>query len=484
MADDEQVKQSNSSQDASILSETKEEKGNQSGTYFCCPGVRYEYDEATKSYKVNGSDLPIDVLAQNQSAGNGTQSLESEFRTKINQEVSRFIHKGSIKNVIVLVGAGGSIVNDSDKSGKTLSRLGELAEEKLEELAKPKNSSAGQTQDKEKTTEDEPASKDPADSVGYLNFTELMRLSQYSPSVGSEEGKDPGEAPTGKKVTDASGFNFEDFLSVLKRAEDFVGDGTTEKGKETRRKYKNSVAKICEIIKEKNSFDYDSEAMKHGSLINWASRLVKEPSKATFVTTNYDTMIEDAAENLDFTVIDGFTFSSNPKFDSDMFDWNFVRDVENIVTKEVEYKHNVINLIKVHGSVTWEKKGGEIHRRNKKNIKDAIMIFPSSEKYMASYQEPYYELFAKFQDLLKRKDVLLITTGFSFRDTHIAKMIIDAIKHNKSLVTLVTDHNIDQNHDNWRALEKLIKTHYDVALLKATLNKDLMSILGAENGDN
>ena len=34
------------------------------------------------------------------------------------------------------------------------------------------------------------------------------------------------------------------------------------------------------------------------------------------------------------------------------------------------------------------------------------MIFPSSNKYMQSYQEPYFELFIKFQELLKRPEYI------------------------------------------------------------------------------
>ena len=49
----------------------------------------------------------------------------------------------------------------------------------------------------------------------------------------------------------------------------------------------------------------------------------------------------------------------------------------------------------------------------------------------------------KFQELLKRPNTLLITTGFSFADNHISQMIIQL--HNKSLVALISDYNIYQD---------------------------------------
>ena len=106
------------------------------------------------------------------------------------------------------------------------------------------------------------------------------------------------------------------------------------------------------------------------------------------------------------------------------------------------------------------------------------MIFPSSDKYMQSYQEPYFELFTKFQELLKRPNTLLITAGFSFADNHISQMIVQAILHNKSLATLITDFSINQDNDNWKKLEELMQHNYKVAFLKATMNTDLMDYLG------
>ncbi len=106
------------------------------------------------------------------------------------------------------------------------------------------------------------------------------------------------------------------------------------------------------------------------------------------------------------------------------------------------------------------------------------MIFPSSNKYMQSYQDPYFELFTKFQDLLKRPNTLLITTGFSFLDTHISKMITQAITHNKGLSTLVSDYNIKQNNENWNELVTLMKQNYQIAFLRATMNSNLTKYLG------
>lgn len=232
------------------------------------------------------------------------------------------------------------------------------------------------------------------------------------------------------------------------------------------------------MIKENTSYEYDNKYLKHSAFINTVSHLTKTPSKLTIVTTNYDTLLEDAADSIGYTVMDGFSFSHRPYFDSDMFEWNLVRDIENVKTRELEYKKNIINLLKLHGSLTWERDEKGIRRKEKTDVSNPIMIFPSSNKYMQSYQEPYFELFTKFQELLKRPNTLLITTGFSFADNHISQMIIQAILHNKSLAVLVSDYNLHQDNQNWIKLHDLMKHNFQLAFLKATMNSDLSDYLG------
>ena len=361
---------------------------------------------------------------------------EETFKDMIIREVSKFTHQ-TYDNVIALVGAGGSVVCTDDginrKYGKTVFMLAELIDEKLEK-----------------------------DNNCY-SLQELSDLCRYT-------------IPT--KITGTKGktefnpsFQLEDFLSNLLAFEKYVLE-------EEREKYESSKNIILELIISNTDYNYDNSCMKHSAFINTLSHLVRSPSKLTMVTTNYDTLIEDAANSIKYTVIDGFTFSHRPHFDSDMFEWNLVRDIENIKTREIEYKKNIVNLLKLHGSLTWEYSGGEIFRKDKQEVKEPIMIFPSSNKYMQSYQEPYFELFAKFQELLKRPNTLLITVGFSFADNHISQMIIQAILHNKSLAVLVSDINISQGNANWGKIKELMAQNYKIVFLSATMNSDLIEYLG------
>lgn len=395
--------------------------------YFKSVNNKYTYDN--DKYLKNGTPLMDE---------DGNIINDASFKLLIKKEMSHFIHK-NYDNIIVLAGAGASVVlNDNnicEKFGKTVSMLAELINKELK-----------------------------MDS-NCFTLQELTDFCKYNVPVEEVE-----ESKINPK------FNLEDFLSDLLSFEKYVAEGDYPK-------YEVSKNKIFDLIISNTSYDYDESYLKHSAFINTVSHLVKTPSKLSIVTTNYDTLIEDAADSIDFTVIDGFTFAHRPQFDSDMFEWNLVKDIENIKTRELEYKKNIINLLKLHGSLTWERSDKHIFRKEKNNVKNPIMIFPSSNKYMQSYQEPYFELFIKFQELLKRPNTLLITTGFSFADNHISQMIIQAILHNKSLALLISDYNINQENENWIRLQDLMQHNYQIAFLKATMNSDLVDYLGEHYDD-
>lgn len=241
------------------------------------------------------------------------------------------------------------------------------------------------------------------------------------------------------------------------------------------------------IINEVTNYKYNEEDLHHLSIIRDLSSLLPKNKKLNVVTTNYDFMVEEAASLGNFVIFDGFTFDRHPKFNADMFDWNLVKSVNNLNTQEKIYNENVINLLKIHGSVDWKNINGVIHRIPYKGIKDnakdefPVMVFPSSDKYMQSYEEPYFELFSKFQSLLKENNTLLITVGFSFADNHIARMIMEALKNNKSLKCLITDHDIDKTlsestNENWNSLIKMKKSLNSISFLKADMNDSIYGL--------
>lgn len=334
-----------------------------------------------------------------------------DFQRMISERIHKIVYGEKYSNIVFLVGAGASVTQDLNPNfGKTVKMIADDVFLKL----------------------------DKSDELYTLK--ELASQCRYKD--GNILDKESEETETYKL---ADNFNLEDFLSTLFHYRPYVPD--TDKDK-----FNNSIKKILQLIKENTNYSYDSKELKHGTLLNFLSSLSgKEGNKFSVITTNYDVLIEEAAAANNFVIFDGFNFTPIPKFDSSMFEWNLVKEVQNINTREVEYKDKTFNLLKIHGSLTWEKQDdGTILRKDKDSITDTdrmVMVFPSSDKYAQSYQEPYFELFTKFQDLIKRPNTLLISSGFSFADVHISKMITQALKNNTSLKLLITDFNIDPNRE-------------------------------------
>ena len=384
-----------------------------------------------------------------------------DFQRMISERIHKIVYGEKYSNIVFLVGAGASVTQDLNPNfGKTVKMIADDVFLKL----------------------------DKSDELYTLK--ELASQCRYKD--GNILDKESEETETYKL---ADNFNLEDFLSTLFHYRPYVPD--TDKDK-----FNNSIKKILQLIKENTNYSYESKELKHGTLLNFLSSLSgKEGNKFSVITTNYDVLIEEAAAANNFVIFDGFNFTPIPKFDSSMFEWNLVKEVQNINTREVEYKDKTFNLLKIHGSLTWEKQDdGTILRKDKDSITDTdrmVMVFPSSDKYAQSYQEPYFELFTKFQDLIKRPNTLLISSGFSFADVHISKMITQALKNNTSLKLLITDFNIDPNREyskdegkfklindtdskynqNWAELIDLMDEGYPITFLKATMNSDLVDFL-------
>lgn len=357
---------------------------------------------------------------------------KEEFDKNIRYEVGKFFR--TTENIVVLMGAGASVVGNQDKNyGHTVAMLASEIDLQLKKEA------------------------------NYYTLNEIIQKVNYKEQFSEENKK----------------FNLEDLLSKIEMYFNFIED---EVGSEEDKKFKETYTKIKKIIKDKTSYDYTPIAFKHVGFIKLLTEMHTAPNRLSIITTNYDTVIEDAANAANFTVFDGFTFTHKPVFDISMFDWLLAKPISNVKSNKLEYKKQVLNILKIHGSLTWQREGETIIRKSKNDIKDPIMIFPSSSKYMHSYEEPYFELFTKFQELLRKPNTLLITTGFSFADNHISKMITQAIRTTPSLSLLVTDYSIspDEPNSNWKDITTLMEQGYDIGFLEATMNGDLTKYISKD----
>ena len=165
--------------------------------------------------------------------------------------------------------------------------------------------------------------------------------------------------------------------------------------------------------------------------------------RAEIFTTNYDTLFEQAAQKSGIIVIDGFSFSQPRTFSGRFFDLDIVERERTRVKAEENYVPNVIHIHKLHGSLDWVMDGDFVIQRNLRDKEEPLIIYPSSDKYAESYDQPYFEMMARFQTFLRKKDCLLMVAGYGFADKHINSAIIEAVRQNPGFHLVIVDYGIE-----------------------------------------
>lgn len=425
------------------------------------------------------------------------------YRNFIKQQLQDFIgtyNNHSYDHVILLLGAGASVVSDS--TGKPDIKFGNTMQQIASKILKEISTAS--------------------DNHTFLHCDEIKRFLSQKNTI-SEDDKNE------KNLSNIlpSPFPLEDFISSLNTFIagniNLINKNSEKKSLDLLKRANRTRNYIIQTLFEKVNYVFtENMPFKHTAVILRLNQMLKSSAeKMMVVTTNYDLAIEKMLKKNGFTIFDGFTYSDNI-FNDDEFDWVLSKEVESLNTKELIYKSNMIDLLKIHGSINWkrdiegtkkvdiseinqilsDKGNNEDKSENQESLNNVFeeneklnkigMIFPSSNKYMQSYEEPYFDLITRFQEKLHKSNTLLVTSGFSFGDNHISRMILNAIKHNPGLKCLITNYeinndtstigldNIDEEkygNSNWRQLDKLRIDGYSIAFLKAAMNDEQYGLL-------
>lgn len=462
-------------------------------------------DETGKPDNKSFKDFYEKNIDNDNNTDNNNLDYEMEFYSFLKGKINDFLGKSrniAYDHIVLLLGAGASVV-DGKNYGKT---MGQLAWEIFYNISHQKYG--------------EEINLNSRDFLSYKEILKFVPNSEKFPE------------PKNKNVQWKDTFPLEELISQLdfyiKGNEQLLKLSKDEKRKKHFNKVRNTknyiIYEIFENVKYDNLTDEKEFPFNHMAVVLALTKLLKSLSeKLTVVTTNYDLAIEKSLAKRDFSIFNGYNLTNDSIFDESSFDWVLSKKVNHINTEEVIYKPNMINLFKIHGSINWIFDGANtkevpvdrveqillsnVNSKNNseepsKDKKDEVrMIFPSTNKYMQSYEEPYFDLMARFQEELHKSNTLLVTSGFSFGDDHISRMVINAIKHNSGLKCLFTDYGIYNSkfykypekdssketstkkddkkpeseedlygNKNLRELDSLRNEGYDIAFLKATMN--------------
>jgi len=146
-----------------------------------------------------------------------------------------------------------------------------------------------------------------------------------------------------------------------------------------------------------------------------------------FVTTNYDTLLEDALSRAHVACVDGFSGGSTAFWDPG----NLHRRLED--ARRVS--RHTATICKLHGSIDWVGNDDGIVTRvrssaiNPDDASQNLLIYPQATKYQVTQRDPFATLFADFRAALATNaPTLLAICGYSFGDDHINEEIERALR--------------------------------------------------------
>ncbi|MEX2335712.1 MAG: SIR2 family protein [Fulvivirga sp.] len=167
-------------------------------------------------------------------------------------------------------------------------------------------------------------------------------------------------------------------------------------------------------------------------------------------TTNVDVLMEKILEELQMEYNDGFSGKFKPTFSISNFK-------KSTYQRSLHFEHiseiPVLNIIKIHGSLTWKHDNtGEkiefshnlthfaenLSSKTGKDFSDEykkiLVVNPEEAKHLESVLNVYYsELIRMYSSELEKENATLFTVGFSMEDKHIREITLRAAKSNPTL---------------------------------------------------
>ena len=156
-----------------------------------------------------------------------------------------------------------------------------------------------------------------------------------------------------------------------------------------------------------------------------------------FVTTNYDTLLEDALAHAHIGYIDGFAGGATGFWDPrNRHDW---------LEHAARLRRHTASLCKLHGSIDWVTDEADVVMRVRSTMIDTaatrgqrLLIYPQATKYQVTQRDPFASLFSEFRRLLVSSNPTILTIcGYSFGDDHVNEEIERALRTGPSTLTVL-----------------------------------------------
>lgn len=284
-----------------------------------------------------------------------------------------------------------------------------------------------------------------------------------------------------KKTNDFGTGNFEDWLSYLFNASNLTGDAKspiksvrwkddialTDKGeKQLRGLIEKAIYAECALELDRSELSRTTGGPSSGHIPFLAKLIARDTNlgRTHIFTLNYDTLFEQAMEELGIQYFDGFSGKANSRFDPAVYglDIYYPGDVSEGRVRRFD---KFLQYYKLHGSIHWRIDETDQYRAQHQDLafakpyRDAdakgkaeklqakefaslqsFGIMPTCQKFTQTLDMPYAHLFRLFHARLNQPQTLLIVAGYGFGDEHVTRIIETALM-NPSLIMLVVEPN-------------------------------------------
>jgi SIR2-like domain len=208
------------------------------------------------------------------------------------------------------------------------------------------------------------------------------------------------------------------------------------------------ILDLCSFV------DDETKLPTHGQFLRRIARRSTRLPRVEIFTTNYDLAFERAAADTRFFLVDGFQLRPPYRFDGNALDIDLVHRQ---IGEGLMLEPNVAQLLKLHGSVDWNRDAETVQRVTETPVNPAL-IYPRQSKFQLSFAPPYLEFMARFQMALRARDVAVLIIGFGFKDEHLVQPLRLAVESNIGLRLVVVSPDLaDDNAEpikSWIGLTK------------------------------
>ena len=227
------------------------------------------------------------------------------------------------------------------------------------------------------------------------------------------------------------------------------------------------------IVKELISIN-NPNLKNHINFLKSLKALMSNRAESIWIfTTNYDLLFEMAAMEAKIPIHNGFEGALARYFDIERINLKYGKITDTKAFQE--YNEPTIKLVKLHGSISWFKRGEQIYETcdyKPLTNEDRSMILPRKQKVMDTLEHPYDKLFRYAAQTIGYQCKYILSCGYSFRDQHINdQLVIPKLREGKTRFMAL----FEQEPENIEQFKKFKSFNY--------LTEDKIFIDGNENNE-